>query len=135
MASASLALQTAVFAALQADAGLTALLPAGRILDHVPQAMQFPYVTLGQSSERDWSTGSEDGREHILTLHVWSRAAGKRETLEILGAMRACLHERPLALTGWRLINLRHEHSDARRENDGETLHGILRLRAVTEPV
>lgn len=135
MASASFALQAAIFAALQADAGVVALLPAGRILDHVPQATPFPDVTLGQSSERDWSTGSEEGREHVLTLHVWSRAAGKRETHEIMGAMRACLHERALSLDGWRLVNLRHEHSDARRESDGETLHGIVRFRAVTEPV
>ena len=37
-------------------------------------------------------------------------------------------------LTGHRLINLRHEFSEARRDPDGETTHGIARFRAVTEP-
>lgn len=134
MASASLALQTAIVAALRASAGVTGLVAADRILDHVPQGTRFPYVTLGQSSERDWSTGSDEGREHILTLHVWSRAAGKREVHEIMGAMRVALHDQPLALAGWRLVNLRHEYSDARRESDGETVHGLVRFRAVTEP-
>lgn len=135
MASASFALQAAIFAALRADAGVRALLPSDRILDHVPQTARFPYVSLGTSSERDWSTGTEDGREHILTLHVWSRGAGKREAHEIMSAIRACLHERALALDGWRLISLRHEFSDARRDADGETIHGLVRLRALTEPI
>ena len=133
MASASFALQSAIHAALSGDAAVTAALGANRVLDHVPQSTSFPYVTLGASSERDWSTGTEDGREHILTLHVWSRAGGKREVHEIMGALRSCLHEAALPLSGWRLVNLRHELSDARRENDGETVHGMVRFRAVTE--
>jgi len=36
-------------------------------------------------------------------------------------------------LSGHRLINLRHEFSEARRDSDGETFHGIARFRAVTE--
>ena len=54
---------------------------------------------------------------------------------EIMAAMRNVLHDKTLALTGYRLVNLRHEFSDARRDPDGETIHGIMRLRAVTEPV
>ena len=48
--------------------------------------------------------------------------------------LRAALHDQPLTLSGHRLINLRHEHSEARREPDGETYHGIARFRATTEP-
>jgi len=51
-----------------------------------------------------------------------------------MGALREALHDRPLAVTGHRLVNLRHEFSDARRETDGDTYHGIVRLRAVTKP-
>jgi hypothetical protein len=35
---------------------------------------------------------------------------------------------------GHSLINLRHQHSEVRRDPDGETLHGLARFRAVTEP-
>jgi hypothetical protein len=135
MPSASWALQQSIFAALSADTVLTSLLGAARIFDDVPQGAAFPYVTFGHSTARDWSTGTDDGNEHIITLHVWSQANGKRQAHEIMGALRAALHDQPLTLSGHRLINLRHEFSDARRDADGETTHGIARFRAVTEPV
>jgi hypothetical protein len=134
MASASWALQQAVFTALGADAGLISLLGGNRVYDDVPERAEFPYVTFALSNERDWSTSSEEGSEHLLTLHVWSRAAGRKEAHEIMGALRRVLHDAGLALTGYRLVNLRHEFSEARRDPDGETYHGILRYRAVTEP-
>jgi hypothetical protein len=134
MPSASWALQQSVFARLSADAPLVALLGAPRVFDDVPQATDFPYLTFGQSTVRDWSTGSEDGSEHILTLHVWSRERGKRQAQEIMGAVRTALHDQTLTLSGHRLINLRHEFSEARRDPDGEAIHGIARFRAVTEP-
>jgi hypothetical protein len=135
MANAAWALQQAIFSALTGDAGLVALLGGARVYDDVPTRAAFPYVTFAQSQERDWSTGSEDGGEHSLTLHVWSRGGGRRETQAIMAHVRALLHDVPLSLAGFRLVNLRHEFSDARRDPDGETLHGIVRFRAVTEPV
>jgi hypothetical protein len=134
MADASWALQQAVFARLTSDAALTALLGGARIYDDVPVRATFPYVTFAQGAERDWSTASEAGAEHALVLHVWSRGKGRKELLAIMEALRVSLHDAALALTGHRLINLRHEASEVRREADGETYHGIVRLRAVTEP-
>ncbi len=134
MASAAWALQQAIFAALSADAELVSLLGGARIYDDVPTRAEFPYVTFAQVQERDFSTGSETGGEHALTLHVWSRGGGRKETFAIIDAVRGALHDAPLTLTGFRLINLRHEISDARRDPDGETWHGIVRFRGVTEP-
>ncbi|MEZ5923910.1 MAG: DUF3168 domain-containing protein [Hyphomicrobiaceae bacterium] len=128
-------LQKAVFAALSADATLTGLIGPDRIHDGAPQSETFPYLTFGQSLVRDWSTTSDTGAEHVLTIHVWSRAAGKKEALAIMRAVRSVLHDRPLALEDHHLVNLRHEFSDAARDGDGETMHGIVRFRAVTEAV
>jgi hypothetical protein len=127
-------LQQSIFAALSADAVLTALLGTGRIFDDVPQGTALPYVTLGQTTLRDASTATEDGAEHSLTVHVWSDARGKKETHAILDAIRAALHDQPLALAGHRLVNLRHELSEVRRDPDGATIHGLARFRALTEP-
>jgi hypothetical protein len=135
MPSASWSLQKSLYEALCADAAITSLLGAGRIFDDPPQRSAMPYVTFGQSTVRDWSTGTDDGDEHVLTLHVWSRTDGRHQTHEIMRALRAALHERDLTLDGHRLVNLRHELAEARREADGETYHGIVRLRAVTEPL
>jgi hypothetical protein len=135
MTDASWALQKAVHAALVADADVLALLGGARVYDHAPRGTAYPYVTIGQTTVRDWSTGSENGGEHVLTLHVWSKAAGRGETQAVIGALRSALHDQALELDGHRLVNLRHEFSEARREPDGERFHGLVRLRAVTEPL
>ena len=121
--SASLALQSAVVAALSANASLTAATGGtARIYDDVPPKTPYPYLAIGQTIERDWSTGTDDGREHTLTLHVWSRTPGRREIHDIAALVRATLHQAALTLDGHRLINIRHEFTDARREPDNENL-------------
>ncbi len=135
MANAQWALQQTIYGTLIADAGVNALLGGPHVYDDVPQGKDYPYLTFGQSSLRDWSTGSDTGNEHIFTLHVWSREAGRAQVYEIMEAVRSALHEQTLALTGFTLVNLRHEFSDARREPDGDTYHGTVRFRAVSEPM
>jgi hypothetical protein len=131
---ASWALQRSLRQALAGSSDLTTLLGGARIYDDAPQGAAFPFIILGQSVVRDWSTGTEDGAEHDLTLHVWSRAGGKKQVHEIIESIRAVLHDQPLVLADHYLINLRHEFSEARLDPDGDTFHGIVRYRAVTEP-
>ena len=134
MISSALALQQAIYTALTNLAPLTSLLGGPRIYDDTPLPVVFPYITFGQSTLREASTSTEPGDEHIVTLHVWSRARGRSQAHAIIDLLRAALHDQPLTLTGHHLVNLRHEFSDARRDPDGETIHALLRLRAVTEP-
>jgi len=134
MTAASWALQRSIYQALVNSSELTTLLGGDRIYSDAPPAAQFPYMTLGQTVNQDWSTGTEDGLEHSLTLHVWSRAGGSIEVHEIIQVVRMVLHNQPLTLEGHYLVNLRHEFTEARLDADGETLHGIVRYRAVTEP-
>lgn len=127
-------LQKAIFAALGASEALTALVGA-RILDHAPANIAFPYITFGRTSVYDWSTGTESGTEQLFTLHVWSKAKGKKEALEIMELARGALHDAALELEGHRLVNLRLEFSEARYDERNEAHHGLLRFRAVTEPI
>lgn len=132
--SASWALQRSLYQALATSPDLVALLGGVRIYDDAPQAASFPFITIGQSVVRDWSTGTEDGAEHSLTLHVWSRTGSKKQMQAIVEAIRVALHDRPLELQDHFLVNLRHEFSEARLDPDGDTYHGVVRYRAVTEP-
>jgi hypothetical protein len=134
MPSAAWELQKAVYGALVDDSGVLALLGGPRVYDDVPRGAAFPYLTFGPGVARDWSTGTEAGTEHLLTLRVWSRAGGEREVHQILDAIRAALHDAALAPAGHRLVNLRHEASETQRDADGETYLGSARFRAVTEP-
>ena len=71
------------------------------IYDDPPQAASYPFISLGKSLLlRDWSTGTEDGAEHLLTLHVWSRAGGKKQVHDIIEAIKSTLHNQPLSLVG-----------------------------------
>lgn len=133
--AATVALRSAIHAALVADGALNALLGGAHIYDEPPRNASFPYVTIGQARVIDWSTGTDSGEEHQLTLHAWSRQGGHREAHLIAGALLQALDDAPLVLDDHRLINLRFSVADVRRESDGRTHHALVRFRAVTEPV
>jgi hypothetical protein len=128
-------LQKAIFAALAAHPTLALLIgDPPRIYDDSPGGAELPYVQIGDGSESDWSTATENGGEHQLTLHVWSRAGGRMEARSILAVIYDVLHDSGLTLDSNLLVNLRFALSQVWRESDGETYHGIARYRAVTEP-
>jgi hypothetical protein len=131
---ASAALRAAVHDALVADASLAAALGGPKIYDEPPRAATFPYVTLGETRISDFSTGTESGEEHQLTLHAWSRQGGHKEAHIIAGALLQALDDAPLTLADHQLINFRFSVADVRREADGRTYHALVRFRAVTEP-
>jgi hypothetical protein len=135
MPASAVFLRAAIRGALAADAPLKALLGGAKIYDEPPRSAELPYVTLGQDVISDASTATEASDEHTLTLHVWSRQGGHREAHRIAGAVLEALADRPLDLDEHRLANLRFIVADVRREGDGRTYHGIVRLRALTEPV
>ncbi|MBP0617924.1 DUF3168 domain-containing protein [Jiella mangrovi] len=135
MAHPSAELQQSIFSTLTSDPALTALLGGPKVFDRRPERANFPYLTLGRTAVVDWSTGTEDGAEHILTLHVWAKGGGKAETYAIMDKVAEKLNDTALALEGHHLVNLRLQFAEARREEDSSTYHGILRFRAVTEPL
>jgi hypothetical protein len=134
MSSSSAALRAAIHEALSADGALNALLGGAKIYDEPPREAVFPYVTLGETRVSDFSTGTESGEEHQITLHGWSRQGGHREAHMISGALLQALDDAPLTLTDHRLVNLRFSVADVRREADGRTYHALVRFRAMTEP-
>ena len=129
--SAERALLAAIRAALLSDAALQALLgdPA-RVYDDPPADVVFPYVTLGRVESRAADAAAREALEHAVTLHAWSRYGGRAETLDMIAALRAALHNAPLAVEGRELVLLFATFADVFRSGDGRTTHGVLRLRA-----
>ena len=134
MTDATAALRAAIHDALVADSALTGMLGGAKIYDEPPRESAFPYVTLGEARVSDFSTGTEPGEEHQITLHAWSRQGGHREAHMISGALLQALDDAPLTLADHRLVNLRFAVADVRREADGRTYHALVRFRAMTEP-
>ncbi len=132
--SPELALQKAVLAALRADGPVSALLN-GRIHDEPPASPVYPYVAIGRSEARPWGGVEAEGVEHALSLTCVSRFGGAEEARAVIDAMRAALHGAALSLDGHRLVNLRASFADVFRASDWRSTYGVLRLRAVTEPL
>jgi hypothetical protein len=132
MIAAAADLQKAIFSALGAESALTALLGGAKVFDRAPANVRFPYVTFGMTGIYDWSTATENGAEQLFTLHVWSKTQGKKETLDIMEAIRARL-DGPLVLEAHRLVALRLDYSEARYDEDLLIHHGLLRFRAMIE--
>ncbi|MEM7619809.1 MAG: DUF3168 domain-containing protein [Pseudomonadota bacterium] len=130
----SWALQSAIYTALVGSSALTTLLGGAHVYDDVPQDISPPYMTIGQNILRDWSTGTEVGEEHEITLNIWSKSSGRKQVQDIAETVRTLLHDKSLMLTDHNLVNLRQTFLDFRREPDGEHYRAVMRFRAVTEP-
>jgi hypothetical protein len=135
MASPAVDLQKAVHGLLTADAALVAKLGGQKVFDATPPNAAFPYVSFGRTSIYDWSTGTESGTEQLFTIHVWSKAKGKTETLEIMETIRQLIDAAPPELDEHALVNLQLEFAEVRFDDDISVHHGLLRFRAVMEPV
>jgi hypothetical protein len=134
MASPAVDLQKAIHGLLTADAALVAKLGGQKVFDATPPNATFPYVSFGRTSIYDWSTGTESGTEQLFTIHVWSKAKGKTETLEIMETIRQLIDAAPPELEDHALVNLQLEFAEVRFDDDISVHHGMLRFRAVMEP-
>ncbi len=127
-------LQKAIFERLGASAALQALIgnPA-RLYDHVDPSAVFPFVRFGEIVVTDWSNKSFPGADSQITLHVFSRGRGRKETRAILDMIFGLLHDVDLTLEAHVLVALRFEFSQVALDEDGLTYHGIVRYRARTQ--
>jgi hypothetical protein len=75
--------------------------------------------------------------EHRLSLHAWSRWGGRMEAKAVMNAVHAALHDATLDLSadGHRLVQIRFVFGDVFPRRDGDIYQGLMRYRAVTEPL
>lgn len=130
--SAETALAAAIRAAAMENSGVQALI-ADRLYDDPPPDVTFPYVTIGRVESKPIDASEREALEHAVTLHVWSRYGGRAEALDVIAALRGCLHNASLDVADRRLVLLFALFTDVFRSGDGRTTHGVLRLKAITE--
>jgi len=133
--NATIDLQSALRNHLLASPGVTFALGSHAVFDDVPRGTPFPYVFLGDVETRDWSTQRSRGAEHALGLHVWSDHKGRKEALSIIDALDKALDGAALPLVAHRLVNLRTLFWTVLQDQSRGLYHGLMRLRAVTEPL
>jgi hypothetical protein len=132
MSAAGLALQAGLYAQLASIAPLMTQLTG--LFDHVPEAQALPYLVIGEALASDWSSATFDGRETRLSLHLWTRAAGRKQAKELSGLIQAALQPGLPPLNGHKLTMLSFLSERTLIDADGVSQHTILEYRARTRP-
>ena len=135
MTSAAAELQKALHAALTGNGDVVRLTGGPHVYDFAPERARFPYITFGRTSVYDWSTSDGAGTEHLVSLHVWSRARGKAEAHAIIEAAERALQAVAPDLEGHRIVGIFRDFAEVSYDPDMELHHGLLRYRALLEEV
>lgn len=128
-----IALRKAIRDRLLASAPLIARLGGARVFDEAPRGQAAPYIVFTRSETRDWSTMTERGAEHLVTLEAWSGEPGAREALEIAGAAADLLHDAALGFAGAQVVHARIASIETLRQGDNRFVRARLRLRVLVE--
>ena len=135
MSGAESALCAAVAERLRGDAALAPWLgPPARVWDAAPAQPTYPCVTVGRTQSRPLKADG-GGAEHLLTLTCAVQYGGVPEARALTAAVREAVDGAALAPAGHRLVNLHVAYADVFRGSDLKSVLGVLRLRAVTEPL
>jgi hypothetical protein len=133
--SAANELLTAIQTHLADDADLSAMIGPEGLRDRLVSGRKLPAVIIADIASNDYSTATETGAEHLLTLEIWTDAGGRKEAASIAERLRALLHEAPLSLETHHLVSLLHLSTRTRREAKTRLHVAEVRFRAVTEAV
>lgn len=131
---ASAALAKAVHAALAADVVVKSHLgQPPRLYDQAPEDPIFPYLSYGEIKSENIGADGMVLFAHTMSLHVWSRYAGRAEVLQIMDAVATVLDKSRLTLSGSQLVSAHVLFADTFRAQDGHTRHGLIRFHAITQ--
>jgi len=100
------------------------------VYDEVPEGVAMPYVVIGDLYETGDPSHDVDGRQVLVTIHVWSNYAGAREAREISGQIIGALQFQELAVSGFRPVPFALDFFDVLRDPSGTYRHGVVRFRA-----
>jgi hypothetical protein len=126
--------QQAVLGALAASAEVQALLGSTpQLYDHVPPNAAFPYVVYGPVHVVPYDTKTDIGFEQVVTLNIWSRYRGGKETRDIFQAVYDTLHRAALSVAGQVFLSSEFHSADFSLDADGLTYHAAARFSILTQ--
>ncbi|ABN75402.1 hypothetical protein RSWS8N_06275 [Cereibacter sphaeroides WS8N] len=135
--SAELAVQVALRQRLALDAGVTALVPAGNILDVNQRPAPSPSIILGESQAVDEGDSIARNRQRIYhTVHVWQKEPSLQGVKRICGEIRRAIHaDRLLLAAGFHAADARVADMRQMRDPDGLTSHGVVTVEVLVQEV
>lgn len=123
--------QKAVYEQLTGDSALMALITG--VYDAVPPSAEYPYVTIGESHTSDRSTATTEAYEQMTTLHIYSRARGRKAVAEIMQKLHASLHGVNLVMDDHDMYDCHYVDNEIFLQPDGLTYEGQIRFSVRAE--
>ena len=109
-----------IFETARADIALVALVPADKILGHIPQDDSLPYVRIHISNSPDWSTKCQLGFESSLVCDIWSEHHDDGEVLKIADELIR-IFSTEMVLDSGQNVTANHISTITTIEPDGQT--------------
>lgn len=132
MSDPSAAVQKAIYETLAA--ALEAVSPKlADVYDHVPQGVDFPFVSIDAQEVVEADFLASNKSEHFVYLTVWSRYRGQKEVLGILSAIRDALHRTRFTLETGSLVSSTVIRSRTSLDADGVSYMGRATVKIITE--
>lgn len=130
-------LQSAVYAALMGEPAVTAIVST-RIFDDIPHEQEststaFPRITIGEQDGEEAGADDMDISQVSITVHAWSRSAGRKECLNLLSAIVKSIHRKEHFVANGVLVFLIYGSHETTKEPDGETYHGAVTFNGLLQ--
>ena len=117
MSAAAYVVQRAVVDALNNSIGVMATVSG--IYDGPPPRAAFPYVSLTDGTNSDWSTKSAMGREVRVALTVWDDGENPARLHGLMADVETAVSTIERDLDGWRVASIAFVRSVIARDADG----------------
>lgn len=131
------AVQEAIYNAIAGNVDISA--NSIDVLDDVPQPFdgetndRFPYITIGEDNHVSIDTDLENMNLVSISVHIWSRSQGRKETKTIQGYVYNTLQRANLTGDGYKFINIMQDSSASFLDADGLTRHGVQVFNLIIE--
>jgi hypothetical protein len=119
----------ALRAVLIEDAGVLALVPANRIVDHAPADIEFPYIRLDRTEVTPDDTDNTTGARIALGLECFTRPEfGRAEASKICSALYSAIHRQPVLvqMADESVLDIQVQTYAIDRDKDGATWRGVI---------
>lgn len=124
--SASLAVQRAVVAALEATPDIASVVSG--VFDGPPPRAAFPYIAIADGVTSDWSTKTERGREVRAALTIWDDGETPARLHALMAAAEPALLLLNGTVDGWRIASVAFQRSLVIRDPAGPWA-GLIEIR------
>lgn len=118
----------AIHSRLTGNAGLTAVVAAERIGNHIKDDAAFPHIDWRLENVEDGEDKSAESYRGQLILEVFSDYRGDLEVYQIQGLIRSALAT-TMTVTGANQYLLRFESIDVTTDGDNRTRQGTISYR------